>query len=120
MLDGVRPTAGLAGWLRAGRWSRHRRIGEAAALVLRLLFAPLADRTGRYWTLTIVGYALTAVCVALLAFTPSLGAAGLAVTAVLIVAERIGKSVRSPAKSALLADAVGQVVMDTASGCTRR
>ena len=37
--------------------------GEAAALVLRLVFGPLADRSGRYWTLTIAGYALTAVCV---------------------------------------------------------
>ena len=33
------------------------------ALVLRLVFGPLADRTGRYWSLTLVGYALTAVCV---------------------------------------------------------
>ena len=36
------------------------------ALVLRLVFGPVADRTGRYWTLTIVGYGLTAVCVPLL------------------------------------------------------
>ena len=33
------------------------------ALVLRLVFGTWADRTGRYWTLTIAGYALTAVCV---------------------------------------------------------
>jgi len=90
--------------------------GEAASLVLRLLFGPLADRTGRYWTLAILGYALTAVCVPLLALTPSLGAAGLAVAAVLIVAERTGKAVRSPAKSALLADAAGQVGMGRGLG----
>lgn len=90
--------------------------GEAAALVLRLVFGPLADHTGRYWTLTIVGYALTAVCVPLLALTPSLGAAGLGVAAALIVAERIGKAVRSPAKSALLADAAGQVGMGRGLG----
>ena len=90
--------------------------GEAAALVLRLLFGPLADRTGRYWTLTIAGYALTAVCVPLLALTPSLGAAGLVVAAVLIVTERVGKAVRSPAKSALLADAAGQVGMGRGLG----
>lgn len=29
--------------------------GEAVALVMRLAFGPLADRTGRYWTLTTVG-----------------------------------------------------------------
>ena len=52
--------------------------GEAIALVLRLAFGPIADRTGRYWSLTIVGYGLTAVCVPLIALAPRLGAAGLA------------------------------------------
>ncbi len=37
-----------------------------------------ADRTGRYWTLTLAGYALTAVCVPALAVTPFLAGAGLA------------------------------------------
>src|SRR3954463_9147141 len=41
--------------------------GEAPALVLRLVFGPPPDRTGRYWGLTIAGYGLTAVCVPLLA-----------------------------------------------------
>ena len=77
--------------------------GEAMALVLRLVFGPLADRTGRYWALTIVGYGLTAVCVPLLAVTPFVGAAGLALASVLILLERAGKAVRSPSKSALLA-----------------
>ncbi|WP_404389686.1 MFS transporter [Humibacillus xanthopallidus] len=77
--------------------------GEAMALVLRLVFGPLADRTGRYWTLTVVGYGLTAVCVPLLAITPFIGGAGLAAAAVLILLERSGKAVRSPSKSALLA-----------------
>jgi MFS family permease len=90
--------------------------GEAAALVLRVVSGPWADRTRRYWTLTIAGYALTAVCVPLLALTPFLGAAGLAVAAGLILAERIGKAVRSPAKSALLADAAAQVGMGRGLG----
>src|SRR3954468_20113676 len=51
--------------------------GEAVALVMRLAFGPLADRTGRYWSLTIIGYGLTAVCVPLLALSPRLGTAGL-------------------------------------------
>ncbi|MFC6569076.1 MFS transporter [Actinoplanes utahensis] len=83
--------------------------GEAAALLLRLVSGPLADRTARYWSLTIAGYGLTAICVPLLAVTPLLGGAGLAVAAVLIVTERIGKAIRSPAKSALLAEAAGAV-----------
>lgn len=90
--------------------------GEAAALLLRVVSGPLADRSRRYWALTIAGYALTAVCVPLLAVTPSLGAAGLAVAASLILAERIGKAIRSPAKSALLADAAARVGMGRGLG----
>ena len=90
--------------------------GEAAALVFRIVSGPLADRTGRYWTLTMAGYALTAVCVPLLAITPLLGGAGLATAAALILAERIGKAIRSPAKSTLLADAAGQVGMGRGLG----
>ncbi len=77
--------------------------GEAVALVLRLVSGPWADRSRRYWRLTVIGYAMTAVCVPLLAITPLLGGAGIAVAATLILLERVGKAVRSPAKSALLA-----------------
>lgn len=77
--------------------------GEAVALVLRLAFGPIADRTGRYWSLTIIGYGLTAVCVPLLALAPRLGVAGLGFAATMILLERLGKAVRSPSKSALLA-----------------
>lgn len=91
-------------------------LGEAVALVLRLFSGRLADRTGRYWGLTLAGYALTAVCVPLLAVTPFLGGAGLAVAVVLVLAERTGKAVRSPAKSALLATAAAQVGMGRGLG----
>lgn len=83
--------------------------GEAAALAFRLVSGPMADRSGRYWSLTILGYALTAVCVPLLALAPFLGAAGLAFAAALVILERTGKAIRSPAKSALLARAAQPV-----------
>lgn len=83
--------------------------GEAVALVLRLAFGPLADRTGRYWSLTILGYGLTAVCVPLIAIAPRLGAAGLAFASTMILLERLGKAVRSPSKSALLAHVASAV-----------
>ena len=83
--------------------------GEALALVLRLPFGTRVDRSGGYWPMTIAGYALTAVCVPLLAITPFLGAGGLAVGCLLVLAERTGKAVRSPAKSTLLAHAAGPV-----------
>ncbi|GAB3774863.1 MFS family permease [Nocardioides ginsengisegetis] len=83
--------------------------GEAAALVLRLWSGPLADRSGRYWALTIVGYGLTVVCVPLMAVAPFLGGAGLAFGATMVLLERTGKAIRSPSKSALLAHAARSV-----------
>src|SRR3954463_1699162 len=84
-------------------------VGESLALVLRLPFGTRVDRSGGYWPATIAGYALTAVCVPLLAVTPFVGAAGLTVGCLLVLAERTGKAVRSPAKSTLLAHAAGPV-----------
>ncbi len=74
--------------------------GEAAALLLRLISGPLADRTRRFWTLAITGYVLTAVAVPLLGF-----AGVLWVAAVLVITERVGKAVRSPAKDTMLSHA---------------
>ncbi len=51
--------------------------GEATALVLRVFTGRLPDRTGKPWPQTIIGYALTAVCVPLIALTGNLAAAGL-------------------------------------------
>lgn len=83
--------------------------GEAAALAFRLVSGPAADRTGAYWTLTIIGYALTCVCVPLMAVAPFVGGAGLALAATLVLLERTGKAIRSPSKSALLAHAARAV-----------
>lgn len=77
--------------------------GEAMALLLRLFSGPLADRSGRYWSLTVLGYAMTAICVPLLAVSPFVGSLGLGLAATLILLERAGKAIRSPSKSALLA-----------------
>ncbi|MFE6509663.1 MFS transporter [Nocardioides sp. NPDC057767] len=77
--------------------------GEGIALVLRLVTGVWADRSHNHWRLTVLGYAMTAVCVPLLAVAPFIGGAGLAVAATLILLDRTGKAVRSPAKSALLA-----------------
>src|SRR5947199_209826 len=51
--------------------------GEAAALVLRLPAGRLVDRTRRPWAQTITGYALTVLCVPLLAVAGGLPAAQL-------------------------------------------
>lgn len=110
--DGARP---LAGPLLAQLGASALLVGlvtgaaEAAAQGLRLIFGPWADRTRKYWTFTIVGYALTAVCVPLLAFAPAAGAVGLSLASVLIIGDRVGKAVRSPAKTVLLASVAKRV-----------
>jgi MFS family permease len=75
-------------------------IGEAAALGLRLVSGPLTDRTRRFWDWTIAGYALTVITVPLLGV-----ASALWVACALVIAERVGKAVRSPAKDTLLSHA---------------
>ncbi|MFC9671378.1 MFS transporter [Streptomyces sp. NPDC056637] len=74
--------------------------GEAAALLLRLGSGPLADRSGRFWGWAIAGYALTVASVPMLGLTGVLWAA-----CALVIAERVGKAVRSPAKDTLLSHA---------------
>jgi hypothetical protein len=83
--------------------------GEGAALGFRLFSGPAADRSGRYWRWMVLGYALTAVCVPLMALAPALGAAGLVFGATMVLLERTGKAIRSPATSVLLAVAARNV-----------
>ncbi|GGM51126.1 major facilitator superfamily protein [Longimycelium tulufanense] len=75
-------------------------LGEAMAFAGRLATGPLADRTRAYWPLTLAGYTLTVVAVPLLGFTAALWLA-----ATLVIAERAGKAIRSPAKDVLLSHA---------------
>jgi MFS family permease len=74
--------------------------GEAVALVLRLPFGVLSDRTGRPWPITITGYAITMVAAPLMALSWSLWPA-----AALVVFERLGKAVRTPSRDTMLAQA---------------
>ncbi len=75
-------------------------IGESAALLLRLVSGPLTDRSRRFWSWTLAGYGLTVVSVPLLGL-----ASVLWVASGLVIAERVGKAVRSPAKDTLLSHA---------------
>lgn len=72
-------------------------VGEAAALALRLVSGPLTDRTRSFWAWTVAGYAISVLSVPLLGFTGLLW-----VACGLVIAERVGKAVRSPAKDSLL------------------
>lgn len=71
--------------------------GELLGYVLRLFTGALADKTGRYWTITIVGYAINLLAV------PALALAGnWPVAAGLVILERSGKALRTPARDAML------------------
>jgi MFS family permease len=78
--------------------------GEAVALVMRLGTGPLADRTRKYWPLTIAGYALTVIAVPLLALAASLWQAS-----ALVIMERFGKAVRTPARDTMLSHAGAEI-----------
>src|SRR5215831_1778504 len=75
-------------------------LGEMIAASLRYFSGKLADRTRAYWTITTIGYFLNLVVVPGLAFAGSWQAAAL-----LVVAERTGKSLRGPARDVLLSEA---------------
>jgi MFS family permease len=71
--------------------------GELLGYLLRLFTGVLADKTQRYWTITIAGYAINLLAV------PALALAGnWPVAAGLIILERAGKALRTPARDAML------------------
>ncbi len=75
-------------------------LGEMIAASLRYFSGKLADKTRAYWTITTLGYFLNLVVVPGLAFAGSWQAAAL-----LVIAERTGKSLRGPARDVLLSEA---------------
>jgi MFS family permease len=79
-------------------------LGEFLGYALRLGSGYLADRLGRYWLITFIGYALNLLAVPLLALAGSWE-----IAAVLLLAERIGKAVRTPARDAMLSHATASV-----------
>jgi MFS family permease len=79
-------------------------LGELVGYGLRLGSGYLADRTGRYWTITIVGYFLNLLAV------PALALAGSWQVAVLLmIAERTGKALRNPPRDVMLSQAAASL-----------
>ena len=75
-------------------------LGELLGYGLRLVSGYIGDRTGAYWLTTIVGYAINMAAVPLLAL-----AGRWEVAAGLMIAERIGKAIRTPTRDAMLSHA---------------
>jgi MFS family permease len=79
-------------------------LGEFLGYTLRLASGYLADRLGRYWPIVFAGYSLNLLAVPLLAL-----AGRWEIAAVLLVAERMGKAIRTPARDAMLSHAAAAV-----------
>ena len=78
--------------------------GELASYIIRFFSGHLADRTRSYWIITMGGYLITMVAVPLLALAGSWE-----VAATLIIAERVGKGIRTPSRDVMLSHACSQV-----------
>ena len=79
-------------------------LGEFLGYGLRLFTGRGADRTGRYWPITIGGYVIQMAAVPLLALAGSWQLAAL-----LIIAERVGKATRNPPRDAMLSHAASEM-----------
>src|SRR6266496_696081 len=78
-------------------------LGEFLGYSLRSVSGYIADRTGRYWLVTFIGYAINLVAV------PAMALAGnWQVAALLILAERIGRAIRKPTVEAMLSYTTGK------------
>lgn len=80
-------------------------LGELLGYSLRFVFGRLADKTKKYWPLTIAGYLIDILAVPLLAFV---GPNGWVWACVLLSIQRIGKAVKKPAKDTIMSFAATQ------------
>ncbi len=78
--------------------------GEFIGYNIRLFSGRGADRTGKFWPITIGGYVLQMSVVPLLAL-----AGNWQVAALLIIAERIGKGIRNPPRDTMLSHAAKEI-----------
>ncbi len=79
-------------------------LGELLGYLVRPLSGLGADRSGRYWSITIAGYVINLFAVPALALSGSWPMA-----AMLMIAERIGKGIRNPPRDVMLS-AAGSVI----------
>ena len=80
--------------------------GELFGYSLRIISGLIADKTKKYWTLVIAGYAIQVLAIPALALIPEHGrfwACGL------VILERIGKAIKKPAKNTLVSFAASEI-----------
>lgn len=75
-------------------------LGELAGYGLRLVSGYLSSRTGKNWFAAFIGYTLNVLTIPMLAIAPNWE-----VASILIVGERAGKAIRTPARDTMLSKA---------------
>src|SRR5438105_3517275 len=79
-------------------------LGEFLGYSLRSVAGYIADRTGRYWLVTFVGYSINALAVPAMALAGSWELA-----AAFVLAERIGRAIRKPTVESMLSYTTGKL-----------
>jgi predicted MFS family arabinose efflux permease len=85
--------------------------GELVGYLLRFVSGYLVERTSKYWLFAFLGYLSNLLCIPLLAFVGYWPAA-----ATLVMLERTGKAIRTPARDAMISYAGRQVGMGKGFG----
>lgn len=80
--------------------------GEFLGNALILITGYIADKTHKYWLMTIIGYSINLLAIPALAFVPE---NGWIMACALIFIERIGRSIRKPSKSTMVSFASKQI-----------
>lgn len=78
--------------------------GELLGYTLRLASGRLSDRTGKFWPITLFGYAIQMSAVPLLALVGSWQFAAL-----LLIVERVGKAIRNPPRDVMISHAAKEI-----------
>ncbi len=79
-------------------------LGEFIGYGFRLVSGYVADKTREYWTIAVAGYLINLLAVPLLAF-----AGNWEIALALIIAERFGKAIRTPARDTILSYASSNI-----------
>src|SRR5438105_12009336 len=79
-------------------------VGEFLGYSLRIVAGYVSDKTGKYWLVTFIGYAINLLAV------PALALAGnWPLAAGLVIAERVGRAIRKPSVEAMLSYTTGSL-----------
>ena len=79
-------------------------VGELLGYGLRMVSGTVSEKTQKFWTITLCGYAIQMIAVPLLAF-----AKRWQIAAVLIILERVGKATRNPPRDVMLSHAAKEI-----------